>query len=162
MAATDAPATLSELIDSHRLAWAAGIVDGEGSINLRQAPSRGYWELRVAVGNTDPRMVVLLREMFGGSVSTYQPKGNRRLLWKWHVSNRLAEKCLRQIMPWLVTKKDQADLGLRSRELILPKRGRVGRFRSPGVDETSSDLAVKMRALRIGDEAFARLSRGGD
>jgi hypothetical protein len=146
MASTDTPATLSDTLDTHRLAWAAGIVDGEGSIVLQKHKTRGYWALSVTVGNTDPRMLTILRDLFGGSISRYQPAGPRKPIWKWNVASRKAEHCLRQVLPWLVTKREQAELGLRSRELLTP-RGQ--KWRPPALEDGNRWIERRLKELKL-------------
>ena len=107
------------------IGWAAGIVDGEGTIMLRKTKKRQHWELRVSAGNTDPRMALHLQQMFGGAIARYQPKGsNRKPIWHWNISDRGAEKCLRAIVTRLRLKKEQAEIGLSFRELSSQRKGK--------------------------------------
>ena len=107
------------------IGWAAGIVDGEGTIFLRKTKKRKHWELRVSAGNTDPRMSLHLQQMFGGAIRRYQPKGlNRRPIWHWSISDRGAERCLRAVFTRLRLKKEQAEIGLSFRELSSQRRGK--------------------------------------
>lgn len=114
-------------------AWAAGILDGEGCIQLisrkgRTGPrgvGRAGFCLRVDVGNTDPRMLLKLKELFGGSAVSRR-KTNRGYgtmpMWQWSLGCAQAEAMLRAVLPWLVVKKEQADLAIISRELVQPSR----------------------------------------
>ena len=108
-------------LDTHMLAWAAGIVDGEGCIFIKEGRSL---RMCVSVENTDVRMLDALKEMFGGSLNRRNgpSKRNRRPIWAWEVSAIKAERCLKAIYPWLVCKKEQADIALLARR-YANKRG---------------------------------------
>ena len=109
------------------LAWAAGIVDGEGSICLIKCHRqdeyglRYGWDLRVDVGNTDPRMLIRLRAIFGcGGIgpNSKDNRPNRLPSWgiHWHGNN--AAEVLRLIRPFLVIKGEQADVALESSAFV--------------------------------------------
>lgn len=108
------------------LAWAAGIVDGEGCIGLSRI-SNAHWSLRVAVGNTDIRMINKLKGCFGGSVRLQNKKPGkdgfkRKPLWVWVLYGAKAESFLVSIMPYLCNKADQAEIGISSRRYLHAKR----------------------------------------
>lgn len=113
------------MIEATKLAWAAGIVDGEGCIRLvrrsRYGKSNTY-SLNVAVVNTDLRMLTALHLMFGGTVKDYTYGRNKRQTWVWQVSTKVAAAALRQILPYMVSKRDQAELALLSREFLRHSR----------------------------------------
>lgn len=80
-----------------QLAWAAGIIDGEGSFsriktNWRNGVDRHWVTPRVGVSQSSttgpPEMVVRLQELFGGKI--YGPYGPRGLStmprWEWRVA----------------------------------------------------------------------------
>jgi hypothetical protein len=99
------------------LAYAAGIIDGEGCIgifvNARQHAHRNpLYYASVEVGNTDFGLVTWLKETFGGSVrairSTRSP--NNKPAWVWRLHCRKAAIFLSQIAPFLLVKREQAAL----------------------------------------------------
>lgn len=103
------------------LAYAAGLIDGEGHIGI-VTPQRGkgnHYRLQVEVRNTDARLVKWLHDEFGGSVmyvKRVQPR--HRPVWIWTVQGRKAELFLRSIRPYLIGKAERADVGFALRELI--------------------------------------------
>lgn len=103
-------------------AWAAGIVDGEGCIQLIRHNSKTKnprWGIRLSVGNTDPRMLTKLRDMFGGTIwFNKRVIANHRPFWNWQVASQQAEMVLRLILPWLIAKQDQAQIALESRSMM--------------------------------------------
>ncbi len=107
------------------LAYAAGIIDGEGCLTIqnniihhkrRRHPTDKTTyslSLQLSVNNTDPRLGLYLLNIFGvGSVtdvparrSTYRPQT------KWHVFRQQAiVRILYQVRPYLVLKGEHADL----------------------------------------------------
>lgn len=110
--------------DNLDLAWAAGIIDGEGYVGLLNSsvkrlkdgtPER-YPEIRVSVDNYDNLMVDKLCLMFGGSRYSRNIPRCRKTIHRWLVACKKAENCLRLIEPYLVTKKKQAEFALSYRD----------------------------------------------
>jgi len=94
------------------LAWAAGFIEGEGSIFIgrRWRRDRKYWETRVVISvcNTDRTLLEVLKKLFGGSISTRNMKerhksGNlgRKQIYQWDLHYRLALACARKIHPFM-------------------------------------------------------------
>lgn len=106
------------------LAWAAGFVDGEGCIALihHKQQIKGVWYesfvLRLSVANTDLRSLHRLQEMFGGSIhSARRPlRVTHKPCWNWYCQSAKAETALTALLPYLFTKKEQAELGLLARQ----------------------------------------------
>lgn len=104
------------------LAWAAGFVDGEGciqtTVRMRSRNRRDYI-LGLYVGQVDPRPLYRLSELFGGVV---YPKSSgpteRRPMFMWRVTGSTAEATLRALLPFLLVKREQADLALQLRDRI--------------------------------------------
>lgn len=103
------------------LAWAAGIVDGEGSIGIYRAPQRRYpglfsYRVSLHVANTDPRMLLRMEDIFGGRIYPMRKSsGQQRPLGQWVALNADALTALRAMRPYLVCKADQADVALQYR-----------------------------------------------
>lgn len=142
-----------DMTDTHWLAWAAGILDGEGSIMLNHRKRYARWEdwtLRVTVTNTDPRMLERMREMFGGSIQPLHKatQPHWKPSWAWVVTARKAEACLRLMLPWLVTKRDRAELAILSRQHI----GRGKWHRRTGA-EAESQRWLKARLSELNNQS---------
>ncbi len=108
------------------LAWAAGIIDGEGCIllNIAHTNTGTAYVLRVIVSNTSILMLNRLKEIFGvGNViprwkdQSKRPK-NARMAWYYEASTKKAEYVLNLVLPYLVNKKPEAEIGLLSRKYI--------------------------------------------
>lgn len=97
------------------LAYMAGIIDGEGCIHITRKNSKGKaLILSVAVGMSSPRIPYILQAHFGGVV-IIRPIGqcrNTHLFWTWRVQARKALTFLDAISPYLLEKKQQAEIGI--------------------------------------------------
>lgn len=65
-------------------------------------------------------MIETLRTLFGGSAHyrDRKAKAHHKPTWNWEVAARKAEDCLREVLPFLVCKKDQAELALLARSYV--------------------------------------------
>lgn len=106
-------------MDECTKAYLAGIIDGEGSIAIgRGLPKAGsgdvstrYWNY-VKVTNTDIRLLEwVLAETGVGSIQRDKPRGgNRRPHYTWICAGVQSVRILQAVRPYLVIKKEQADL----------------------------------------------------
>ena len=100
------------------LAWAAGMIDGEGCIGIYHTRTSGYgFVLSVSVGNTEIELLEALRSSFGGGVyairKTQANPGWKRA-YQWRPGSRKAASFLDAILPYLQSprKTEAAVLGL--------------------------------------------------
>jgi hypothetical protein len=90
-------------------------------------------------------MLIRFKELFGGTItSNGVPKGCNLRSWKWGIRSGLASEALKEMLPWLITKHEQAELAILSRSLM-------GRSGSKG----SADLP----ALRLVHSTLQKLKR---
>ncbi len=110
------------------LAWAAGFFDGEGSIYIARTGfyrerTRVLYRLEVTVSQVDPRPLERLCRMFGGNIMvTGNPK--HRAWAKWRVHNHRAVWVLRLLLPYLLNKREEAELAT-TFGALLAGRGRI-------------------------------------
>lgn len=105
------------------LSYIAGIIDGEGSIYITKRPQRKeigmrspYYRAGVEVKNTDERMINFLLTHLGGHKSIQLRKTNRqRNVYTWALVDKRVGKVLKELYPYLVCKKEQADIVFRFR-----------------------------------------------
>ena len=138
--------------------WAAGFFDGEGSVLIyrRKTPSNGVttpYNIRATVTNTDPRPIRLLHCTYGGNVSAYRPRAPRRRAWKWTAMCRVAAKFLREVSPYLVVKREQAEIALIMQDTIerfkrRPRPGHRGQEPLPS-EEVSYRDSLHTRLLEL-------------
>jgi hypothetical protein len=105
-------------IDPITLAYLAGFVDGEGSIAITKRGGSSKWRtspysLSLTVAQINPEPLYLLKQVFGGSLNRYDHrKANHRLYYSWSVSSRQAAKTIKVLYPYLLVKKDEAEVAL--------------------------------------------------
>ena len=107
------------------LAYAAGIIDGEGYIGITVHRTQGrkpYYQMRVRVKNTNEWLIQWLRFGFGGSFYTHPILPYRKPVWEWGIETNKASAFLHLIYPYLQFKKPQAELAIRFQE-AKHKRG---------------------------------------
>lgn len=114
------------------LAWAAGLIDGEGCIhihysppNLRQGtinPQHVLW-LKVAMGCR--RTVERLALIFGVGTVHRVPTKRHNPAFQWIVQSTRAAQVIRLLRPYFVTKAAEADVALEFDALPRKARGRV-------------------------------------
>ena len=87
------------------LSYTAGIIDGEGCIGVHRGgkhPSgTSRHRVRIIVGNTDKRLVIFLKDNFGGSIAKRNVRGNRKPAYAWELSANKAKNFLDEILPYL-------------------------------------------------------------
>jgi hypothetical protein len=108
---------------SHRLAWAAGFIDGDGFITIQNRKSvvngktySGTY-LRLGACQAMQKPLEELQSLFGGSI---KPKNsgpnhegyNRKPQWVWALSTQQAADALQQLLPFLIHKREVALLAL--------------------------------------------------
>lgn len=109
--------------DVHRLelAWAAGIIDGEGCISIhKNLPNpkihrvSPHYTLTIQVAMTHEETVRRMKAVFGvGSVGSYTPKNTtHKPYWMWTCSSSDAVEVIKSVQGFLVTKAVQARIGL--------------------------------------------------
>ena len=89
-------------------AWMAGVFDGEGSvIRPRKSSPRS---IRLQVGGTCEPFIRQIATVTGtGAVyfrPSQNPKHNDQWIWQCHAEN--ARSLLRQMLPWLIVKRERA------------------------------------------------------
>lgn len=128
-------------------AYAAGLLDGEGTISIRvdHRPSGDVHVLQINVGMTDLRPLNFMAENFGGGIHGPVRRGNPRHkpLYQWQVSARVAEAFLRRVRPYLVLKGEQADVALALRAIS----GRQGIRPSDAIMSERRSLKEQLRVL---------------
>lgn len=106
------------MIPISQIDWArlAAFIDGEGTIVIAKARSI-YTQLTIRVVNTDPRLPLWCKSIFGGKVyaATYS-KTNVKRAYVWTTQAKKAEEILRGCFPYFLIKREQAEVALAYRE----------------------------------------------
>jgi hypothetical protein len=119
-----------------RIAYAAGIIDGEGYIGIKiYKPNKSngcinYTYLpRIVIKMNSGQIMDFFHGMFGGKVNLVPQRDSGYFPgFVWEVCGSTATKILKQMLPFLRTKKKQAELAIRlqSRIDVGKKNGRLG------------------------------------
>ena len=165
-------------MNEHRetLAYLAGVIDSDGCINI-QKQKAGKWaanyQPRVAVKQVTPQAPDLLYGTFGGSLWVQRPNAKRgRPLHVWVVHSAAAGDALRQLLPFLRIKPEQARNALALCE-VNARRG-VRKFPVPEVvdgeplvtlaeaaDALGKSYDTVMQAVHAGSVPVVRKPRAG-
>jgi len=135
-----------------KLAYVAGLFDGEGSIFIgKQKTDRNksglLFRLHIEMCNTNELAVRRMQLYFGGSVyERYADLDTRRTLWSWQLRGQMALEFLKVISPYLRIKKPQAELAIE-----FQSRQRLGRYTQSHtnvLDEANQILMSQMNKGR--------------
>lgn len=87
-------------------AYIAGFIDGEGTVVIGRR-----WAVQVSVGQVDPRPLQYIAGMYGGHLDAVARNNPRwRDYWRLTVSGTAALRLLRDIEPYLIVKREQAQV----------------------------------------------------
>src|SRR5579859_7090895 len=124
MAGTWTCGNLTSVLTEEQKAYAAGLFDGEGSIQIakgsrKDRPTSIYYRSRVDLAMTHKPTVEWLHSVFGGHFAVrlrgpYTNSNNVKYkpIWRWAIESASAADFLRTIRPYLITKAEQADIAL--------------------------------------------------
>ena len=112
---------MKEIVKIEQIAYIAGLIDGEGSINISKKGGRYFW-LTVDIGTTDKRLLAWLLENIGGHVRV-STKANpkHKTGYHWTLCSKQAKKLLQLILPFLIIKKEEAIIGIQFQETMKPQ-----------------------------------------
>jgi hypothetical protein len=140
------------------VSWArlAAYIDGEGTIAINRSEPSGrlanpQHHLYVAVGNSDPRLIVWLKQTFGGWAGPQKQKFkegavvSKKPRFLWVVSSQQAAHLLEQCLPYFIMKKGQAEVGLAFQ--FLKERGIRGKKLSSEVVTQRESFHEKLKAM---------------
>lgn len=139
--------------------YAAGLFDGEGYIRVSiwKKPNSIHTRYQIFGGiNMCHRPVIeALHEKFGGNM----PDPGRRIssrhrpLWTWNISSQIAADFLRKVLPYLIVKREEAELALELQANIDEFRYKLGNQHWLHSDREAifarrAEIAEQMKALK--------------
>lgn len=106
------------------LAYAAGLIDGEGTIGITELKPSGklrkngrrerkspQHRIYVACTMTDELPIVFLHMLFGGNIQSLKSRGaNHKPTFRWSATSLIAAEFCEAIAPYLKIKKAQAEI----------------------------------------------------
>lgn len=132
--------------DKSKLAYLAGLIDGEGYFCISKTTAHAYtgveypaFDLQIGVANTSVKLMKWLVSNFGQSYRALSHRTNtfaKRVCYQWKIERRENQELfILAILPYLVIKKEQAKLALKY--IRLPRIAPADRM----------DLHLRMKAL---------------
>lgn len=139
--------------------YAAGIVDGEGSIAVWRATNRTY-QADVSITNTYLPLLEAFHVQYGGKpprvANKWTTRPNWKVLYRWNLPGQTALAFLKSIEPHLIVKREQAILTIEFLENLSPGRG--GKL-SPDQWTRRDQIVDRMKALNTRGRAAATTER---
>ena len=153
--------------------WArlAAYIDGEGCIDIhthnqfRKHLNRVHTAhyIRINIANTDFRLPVWCRDMFGGRVHLEHRK-HRHKKWRdvavWLVTSKRASEILRGVLPYLLLKREQADVAL-AFQATVKRIGRGGHTEETMNHRLELQQEIKDLKRRPSDEKLLQFPKTG-
>ena len=137
------------------LAYAAGIVDGEGCIGIYKQKNTelqfGYtYGLTVTVGMCSAAIPMWLYKTFGGNLNTHEGrKDHYKRVYNWQVAAREGKLFLELILPYLKEKTGQAKVAIEFQEIREgASQPNQYRHKTAAVLEAEGILAAKLKLLK--------------
>ncbi len=147
--------------------YTAGLFDGEGCISIAKGrkgkkysnPNSFYHKLYVCVANTSEKIILFLHKNYGGHLYTQKRRSPRHKIgYRWGLTQQQAEDFLKEMLPYLIIKKEQAELALLLRQTVDVNNRRNGRGLPQKTVNFREILWYKMRRLNSDVSQSQRLS----
>ncbi len=145
-------------IDRLDCAYIAGLLDADGNIRInKQQTINGStrYTMTARIANTDARLIMYLIDTVGGGVSEMKSSERKRICYGWSICAVAAYEFLYQIAPFLVSKKEEAEIAM----LFQSRRGAVGKHKTAIEKEVDEILYSRCKDLK--QERPTTISRGG-
>jgi len=94
-------------------AWLAGLFDGEGSlIDSKRSGNQSGFCLRFQICMCNEEIIRRVQTIIGtGNITYWKPKNPKHSeSWRFHVHGMNAVHVLEQIFPWLIVKRELAEM----------------------------------------------------
>ncbi len=108
--------------NTSKYAYVAGLIESDGSITITQkryGKEASNYFLRVTFSQKDGRMVDWLLGAIGGSAYLhYKTREKREAYHHWSIQHNQAKELLKKILPFLIMKKRQAEIGVQFQERV--------------------------------------------
>lgn len=138
-------------------AYLAGLIDGEGSIQINAAhpgikAKWRYWVLTVQISSSATGFLQQLKQdtVLGGSITAWAAKAKgkaKRQAWNWRFYGEDADRILVLCLPYLRLKKPQAEVALRFRRECCHFHANKKKLMPEALLLARRSLAMEMRSL---------------
>lgn len=139
-----------------KIAYLAGIIDGEGSIyigNFSSNPKTGdkYYQTNIEVTNSSWELIEFLEKNFGGRVYAYKasqtPKNSRKPYWRWIACGDRVTHLCELIYPYLTAKLRQCEIMISMRKTYTANGKGLSKKGKQGVQRNSKELLGLRQSL---------------
>jgi hypothetical protein len=97
----------------------AGFFDADGYVGISKGNGTSYYLLTVAIVQVKREILDLFVQEFGGKVTgPHIRKGRGRPIYQWVAEAKVAERFLREVSPYLVVKRERAQMAIDFRVLF--------------------------------------------
>lgn len=137
--------TENAMTPNEKLAYLAGLIDGEGCISTSCGTNSS---VRIAVSMCTPQGPQFMAEVFGGSIrlqAMSKSAFGRRPQYRWEARACKAEVVIRALLPYLREKREQAEVALIIRDM---QRGQGYKHRTAEELATLNGLRSKLSLLK--------------
>ncbi len=108
-------------IDEKTIIYLAGFFDGEGCIcithYIRPVTGTSIFQLKATVSNLNFDVLKLIKDNFGGGLTKKGKDG----CYRYYSSSKTAANFIARILPYLIIKKEQAELALEFQKVLRIK-----------------------------------------
>jgi len=104
-------------------AYAAGLLDGEGTVGIYLRANVHSWYVSVRIGSTDMAILKWLQARWGGCVHPQRVREEHKLFWVWELSTKAADKFLSDVVDYVQIKHRQVENALAFRQNV-PEPGK--------------------------------------
>lgn len=137
--------------------YIAGFWDGDGSITIQKqkwiSKNRAGVQhfLCIKVSNTDKRILEEIKSYFnvGTVMSNGKSKAKNRQAWQYQSSANDAYKIIKKLYPYLVIKKEQAELALHFQERMNKNKKRCMRYNFVTAKELAFRESIKIKISNL-------------
>ena len=136
-----------------QVAYFAGLFDGEGCVfinktwqNKRKLSPR--YKLQVSITNSNPKPLIIIKQLYGGIISARRKNNEKYKAWYvWRVTTKSAENFLRDILPYLIIKKEEVELALIHRKFA--NKHRMDSQENKNIKHYTDEELKKQEKIRI-------------
>ena len=111
------------MIESTVYSYAAGMVDGDGTIQIMRKKSEGVgsYIIRVSVSTVTEAIPTWFLTNFGGHLYKFMmSKQRRQPIYRWALESKTALPFLLSIEPFLIEKRERAKLAIKYLQTVCP------------------------------------------
>jgi len=130
-------------IPNEKLAYLAGIIDGEGCIHINTRDNQAY-SYQLSITSTDLILLDWIKEIFGGKIyGPFKGKSNKQYFYTWHAHGLLGKQILELTLPFLIIKNKSAQAFI---EAMTISSNNTTRIRPPHIKRHLNKLVGVIQA----------------